>query len=500
MDMGGYLGIGVGLVLAGLAAVVWARKQAAPRPEPQPPTHGRRRSDTVDELTGMLARNVFDEQATAAMEAAERAARPGCALYVGLDGFRLVNDRHGHAVGDEVLRQAGAVLRGAAGEGTLMCRVAGAEFAFWLEQPLEQARVTADRMVELFKDPLAAQGQEHPLGISVGIAVFPDHGTRNRIMVSAATAMRAVREAGGHAHMVFRPELAAMQRDQVELTRDLRQAIGSKQLELYYQPKIDSHSREVTAAEALLRWRHPQRGVVSPEVFIPLAERHGLIGAIGDWVLDEALKQAAAWRKFGLRMRVAVNVSGYQMRQDDFANRLERGLRSHGLEANDITCEIAESVAMEDTAVTHRAFERIGKLGVHLSIDDFGTAQSSLTKLRRLPVGELKIDRAFVADLASSEEAQTVVQATVQMAHTLNLRVVAEGVETEMQRDRLLALGCDEMQGFLFAKPMSARAFGLWAMDAPSALSPAFSSSSFKETQPLSAAMMASTQLMSTRP
>jgi EAL domain-containing protein (putative c-di-GMP-specific phosphodiesterase class I) len=239
--------------------------------------------------------------------------------------------------------------------------------------------------------------------------------------------------------------------------------------------------------------------MVSPGVFIPLAEHHGLIASIGDWVLDEALKQAAAWRKFGLNLRVAVNVSGYQMRQDDFAARLERGLRSHDVAADGITCEIAEPAAMEDGVVTQRAFGRLGKLGVHVSIDDFGAGQSRLTKLRRLPVRELKINRALVAELAASEETRTVVQAIIQMAHTLKLRVVAVGVESEAQRDQLMALGCDEMQGYLFAKPMSARALGLWAMDAPAALSPAFDSSQFKPTQTLSVSAMTPTQVMSTR-
>ena len=499
MDISLYLGVGVGLALAALGGLAWSRMLAARR-ERQRSTHGRRRGDTVDALTGLPSRNVFDERASAAMEAAENAARPGCALYAGLDDFRLVNDRHGHPEGDEVLRLVAARLQHTVGERTLMCRVAGDEFAVWLDMPLEQATDMADRIVALFKDPIVVQGHEHQLGISVGVAVFPDHGTRSRIMLSAATAMRAVKAAGGHAQMVYRAELAAAQREQAELVRDLRQAVANKEFEPFYQPKIDSHSRQVTAAEALLRWRHPKRGMVSPGVFIPLAERHGLIAAIGDWVLEEAIKQAAAWRKFGLSLRVAVNVSGYQMRQDDFASRLERGLRSHDVEADGITCEIAEAAAMEDSVVTQRAFGRLGKLGVHVAVDDFGAGQSRLTKLRRLPVRELKIDRALVAELAASEEARTVVQAIIQMAHTLKLRVVAVGVESEAQRDHLMALGCDEMQGYLFAKPMSARALGLWAMDAPAALSPAFHSSQFKPTQPLSVSAMASTQLMSTRP
>ena len=253
---------------------------------------------------------------------------------------------------------------------------------------------------------------------------------------------------------------------------------------LYYQPKLEAATLKITAAEALLRWRHPVLGLVSPGVFIPVAERHGLIGAIGDWVVDEATRQAGVWKERGLRMRVAINVSAYQMRQDDFVDRLERALLRHALHAARFTCEITESVAMEDTAATVRAFERMGRMGLHVSIDDFGTGHSSLASLRRLPAGELKIDRAFVTDLATSEDARSIARAIVQMAHTLGLRVVAEGVETAAQCEQLVAMGCDELQGFLFAKPMPAHMLELWAMDDDGPAPLQFRESLFMETQP----------------
>jgi EAL domain-containing protein (putative c-di-GMP-specific phosphodiesterase class I) len=227
--------------------------------------------------------------------------------------------------------------------------------------------------------------------------------------------------------------------------------------------------------------------MVSPAKFIPIAEKHGLIVMLGTWVMDSALAQAAVWRKAGMRMRVAINVSGYQMRQDDFAQRLERGLKSHGLTPGRFTVEVTESVAMEDTEVTRAAFTRMQQVGLHVSVDDFGTGHSSLASLRRLPASELKIDRAFVCDVEHSAEAQTIVKAIVDMAHTLGLRVVAEGVETEDQRDFLVDAGCDELQGYLFAKPMNARAITLWAMDAPVTLAQSFRPSIFKETMPVMA-------------
>jgi EAL domain-containing protein (putative c-di-GMP-specific phosphodiesterase class I) len=234
---------------------------------------------------------------------------------------------------------------------------------------------------------------------------------------------------------------------------------------------------QITAAEALLRWRHPRRGVVSPALFVPVAERHGLIGAIGNWVIEEACRQAREWNEVGLAVRVCVNLSGYQMRQDDLVVRLGRALQRHHVPPARFTCEITESVAMEDTRVTRQAIAELGALGVRVSIDDFGTGYSSLSSLRKLPAAELKIDRAFVRDLDTSADARSIVGAIVQMAHTLGLQVVAEGVETVAQRDRLVALGCDELQGYLFAKPMSAKALALWAGGqadgAPRALRPA---------------------------
>jgi len=273
-------------------------------------------------------------------------------------------------------------------------------------------------------------------------------------------------------------------REQAELLQDLRHALERGQLELYYQPKIDARSLQVTAAEALLRWKHPRRGMVSPAVFIPLAERHGLIAEIGLWVIEEACRQAAQWRRGGLRMRVAVNISGHQLRHDGLVQRIEAALKRHGIPPGRLTCEITESVAMEDTRQTRAAFERLRRAGLHISIDDFGTGHSSLAVLRRLPAAELKIDRAFVTDLATSAEARSIVKTIVELAGTLHLRVVAEGVETEDQRDQLVALGCDELQGHLFARPMTAASLALWA-DTDSetgAAEPMFRASLFEAT------------------
>ena len=261
---------------------------------------------------------------------------------------------------------------------------------------------------------------------------------------------------------------------------DLRKAIEEGgQLELYYQPKVHATSGKVTAAEALIRWNHPTRGLLSPSVFIPLAERFGLIRSIGQWVIDDACRQARIWNDSGLRMRVAVNLSALQMRQDDIVDQIREALDRHQIDPRLLTCEITESVAMEDTRATQATFLALGSLGVHMSIDDFGTGYSSLAYLRKLPAEELKIDRAFVMDVEVSADARAVVNAVVKLAQALGLKVVAEGVENERQRDILREIGCDELQGFLFARPMRARSLLIWAMDDRQTESESFASSLF---------------------
>ncbi|MFY9510395.1 MAG: EAL domain-containing protein, partial [Rubrivivax sp.] len=242
--------------------------------------------------------------------------------------------------------------------------------------------------------------------------------------------------------------------EQLELLQGLRGAVAAGQLRLHYQPKIDSRSGQVRSVEALLRWQHPARGLVGPVQFIPLAERFGLIVGIGAWVIDEACRQVAQWSAEGRRLRVSINLSAYQLRQPDIVERVGAAIHRHGLAADQLVCEITESAAMEDTQTTQRVLEGLAGLGVKLSIDDFGTGYSSLAKLRRMRAHELKIDREFVADVARDADARAVVDAIVHLGHALGLRVVAEGVETPAQRDALVALGCDELQGYYFARPL----------------------------------------------
>ena len=436
-----------------------------------------------DNLTGLPDSAGFERALLAAAHRADAEGRGLCVMCLGIDGFDLLNATYGRPVGDALLQALAERLALLARPGCPVARLGGAEFLLVVPGSLEDGRAAAAATLTRMSEPLVVANQKVSASCSIGIAAYPQHGACTLLTGYAELAMRASRDAGGGCHATYDRKMSEDQREQAELARDLRGAIERGELTLFYQPKIDARSLQITAAEALLRWQHPRRGLVSPAVFVPIAERHGLIGLIGRWVLEEATRQAAEWSSRGLRMRVAINVSGVQMREDQFTERLSAQLALHRLNPGRFTCEITESVAMEDTQTTKSAFARLAQLGVHVSIDDFGTGHSSLALLRRLRAAELKIDRAFVTDLGRSSDALAVATAIVQLAHSLDMRVVAEGVETEVQRDHLVAIGCDELQGFLFAKPMPARAIELWASNDAEGPVPSFRPSLFSDSR-----------------
>ena len=287
----------------------------------------------------------------------------------------------------------------------------------------------ARRLIEALERPFDILDRQVELSASVGIAVFPDHGRRSELVVHAEAAMHAAKRSGGGSCALFDSNMESGALEQLDLLNDLRHAVDLGQLALHYQPKVDRQRGQIRGVEALLRWHHPQRGMVSPAVFIPIAERFGLIQGIGNWVIDEACRQMQAWADVGVRMRVAINVSAQQLRKDDLVARIEQALERYQVEASQLLCEITESVAMEDIKSTQRAFDGLECIGVYLSIDDFGTGYSSLSYLRQLPAKQLKIDRSFVNDLESSSDARAIVDAVIRLAHALGLLVVAEGVE-----------------------------------------------------------------------
>ena len=412
-----------------------------------------------DRLRHAVARQMRDEERISG-----RVTNHLAVLFIDLDGFKAVNDTLGHAAGDEVLREAARRLgAGARGSDTL-ARLGGDEFVLLMEDvgTLPDCVELARRLVGLLGQPYHAAGQTAMIAASIGIALYPEHGHHDKLVSNADAAMHVAKRAGGNTYALFEPDATGGVAERMNLKHDLRHAVERGEMQLHYQPKIDGRRGQINGVEALLRWNHPVRGMIPPGEFIPIAERHGLIGALGNWVIEEACRQIHAWADEGVRIRVAINVSVHQLCEVDLVARIDAALRKHAIDPSQLLCEITESVAMEDIKATQRAFDGLSRIGVFLSIDDFGTGYSSLSYLRQLPAKQLKIDRSFVKDLETSPDARAIVDAVVRLAHALGLRVVAEGVETAGQRDVLLALGCDELQGYFFARPMPAATLLEW--------------------------------------
>lgn len=476
--------LGVVLPLA-LGAVWWVRRRHAAALAEARQSRGHVGPGADADLfvrCGLISRAEFDDLLESAAGLRGDTADTLSVLVLDIDGFAAVNEAVGHRRGDEVLLEVASRLHRAAPARLAATRLGGDAFVLLFDHDLAGSKRQAELLQEALAEPLAVGEGSLRLTASIGIAQYPLHGARSRLIAYAVSAMRAVKTVGGNDWAVYDPRAAIDLQAQRALVDDLRVAVERKQLELVYQPKIDARSLQVTAAEALLRWHHPTLGMISPTVFVPLAERYGLIGTIGDWVIDEACRQAGRWRKAGLRMRVAINLSAYQMRQDDVVCRLQAALRANDLDPRRFTVEITESLALENTRATQRTFEGLRRAGLHVAIDDFGAGQTSLAYLRQLPVSELKMDIGLVRDVATRADARVIAEAVIRLAHALELRVVAEGVETQAQRDQLVALGVDELQGYLFARPMSARALGLWALDPEGPAHDGFRASLFQPT------------------
>ena len=427
----------------------------------------------LDPLTGLANRLLFEDRLIHAVARFERddeqiggrKQEKLAVLFVDLDGFKPVNDSFGHAAGDIVLKEAAVRLRSAARDSDTVARVGGDEFVLLMEDvaSLADCVTLARRLVEAVGRPFDIANRQVQISGSVGIAVYPDHGRGDKLVTHADTAMYSAKRAGGGTYAVFKAHMDTGALEELTLLNDLRHAVELGQLQLYYQPKVDGRDGRISGVEALLRWNHPALGMIMPGTFIPIAERFGLINSLGDWVIHEACRQMQTWIGEGVRMPVAINLSVHQLRQDDLVARIQHALDRYQVEASQLLCEITESIAMDDIKATQRAFDGLGRIGVYLSIDDFGTGYSSLSYLRTLPAKQLKIDRSFVMDLEVNRDARAVVDAVVRLAHALGLAVVAEGVESAKQRDILVKLGCDELQGFFFAKAMPADALLAWA-------------------------------------
>ncbi|MEX5566279.1 EAL domain-containing protein [Pseudomonas syringae] len=415
-----------------------------------------------DNLTGLPNRALLTERIDRAMKRATETGGCFALMFMDLDGFKPVNDAFGHHTGDLLLRQVALRLRNSLHRRDTLARVGGDEFVLLVElQNPEDALAVARRQVNEVGNPFNIGEHQLQISLSIGICMYPGNGsTQHELLINADAAMYHTKAAGKNGYSFFDASMNSNARNQLQMSQDLHKAIKHRQFCIYYQPKFDAMTGLPVGAEALLRWNHPEQGVLGPDLFISMAEKTGLIIQIGEWVLDEACRQMREWYAQGYsHWRIAVNLSALQFCHSGLVTAVADTLARHQLPANCLTLEITETTAMHDADASLAVLRRLSEMGVDLSIDDFGTGYSSLMYLKRLPANEIKIDRGFVRDLEHDTDDAAIVSAIVAVGQALNLRIVAEGVETAVQQRFLTHLGCHSLQGFLLGYPLPAQQF-----------------------------------------
>ncbi len=380
-------------------------------------------------------------------------------MYMDLDGFKLVNDAWGHHVGDRLLKSVATRMQALLSEEMTLARLGGDEFVLLAPQTnINQTTQLADKLVNSIDTPFQQESQILRVSLSIGIATYPLHGTTAyTLMLNADAAMYSMKKNGRNGWAFYNPNSLPMNQQQPALLQELIQALGRRQFKLYYQPRVSAISGKILGFEALLRWQNPNRGMLMPEDFLPMAEKTGLIVEIGEWVIDEACRQLQLWRERGHHaITMSINISTVQFEQQGLLGIVTDALARHQIPPGLITLEITETVALRNLDKTAQILNQFDKLGIKVSIDDFGTGYSNLIYLRQLPARELKIDRLFVKELQGNEKNTRVVSAIIEVARSMNLEVVAEGIETPEQQALLTALGCTSLQGFLLGSPTPA--------------------------------------------
>jgi len=415
-----------------------------------------------DTLTGLPNRAlVLDRAAQLIARVARQPGLAAGALFIDIDGFKHVNDNLGHAAGDEVLKAVARRLEGAIREQDTVGRLGGDEFVVLVESAADAAMLDrlADRLAETLREPVELEDGLKISAVTASIGVsIGSYATADALLRDADLALYSAKAAGKDRYALYEASMHTGVDGRMELQSDLSAALQDEQFFLLYQPIFDLPSRAVVGAEALIRWRHPLRGVVEPDQFIPLAEDSGLIISIGRWVLGEAARQAAAWAKEGLELGISVNVSAYQLGRKGFADDVRRALQESGMKPSLLTLEVTETTLMRNVPSASRHLEDIKALGVRVAIDDFGTGYASLSHLQRLPVDVLKIDMSFITALNDGGQSRELLQAIMGVGQALSLAVVAEGVEEHSQLSTLEEMGCEMAQGFLMGKPGTAKA------------------------------------------
>ncbi len=415
-----------------------------------------------DTLTNLPNRALAKDRAEQAIAHAKRNESKVALLFIDLDGFKTINDSLGHAFGDMMLKMVANRLKKHIRQTDTLSRQGGDEFLMMLTDvyDVEDVSSVAQKFLSEFEKPFQLDTHSLSSSISIGIALYPDDGKHFEALLQCAdTAMYKAKEAGRNTYCFFTEAMNQEIFEHLHIQNDLKQAIAQQEFVLHYQPQIDLATNTISGVEALLRWNHPANGLVPPMKFIPIAESSGLILEIGAWVINEACRQAKRWHKQGINITMAVNISAVQFKRGNLEQVIEKALESSGFNPQYLELELTESILIHDTENILQSIKRLKSLGVRLSIDDFGTGYSSLSYLKRFAVDKLKIDKSFVQDILKDQEDAIIVGAIIQMAKSLNLKTIAEGVETKEVSEIIKSHGCDEVQGYYFAKPMCAEDF-----------------------------------------
>ncbi|MDE2138756.1 MAG: EAL domain-containing protein, partial [Gammaproteobacteria bacterium] len=416
-----------------------------------------------DALTGLPNRLLLDDRITQTIAQSDRQSHEFALLVIDLDRFKIINDSLGHRAGDELLREVAQRLKTAVRSVDTTARLGGDEFVILLGPPITQseALAVARRVIQLMEPSMRLLGIDVHISPSIGMAFYPRDGrTVDTLLAHADAAMYSAKERGRNNVQCYAEGMSAGTQERVRLESELHAALHGGQFELHYQPKVDTSTGRINSAEALIRWRHPERGLLPPADFIGIADDCGLLDDIGEWVLHEACRQAKAWQDAGLpRLRVAVNLAPSQFRLNNLIDQIRRAIDAAQLDPQLLEVELTESAVMSDAEESILILEAISSMGVLVSVDDFGTGYSSMSYLRRFPIDKLKIDRCFVEEMTRRSEDASIVRAIISLAHSLHLKVIAEGVETSEQLSLLADLGCDQYQGFYFSPALSADKF-----------------------------------------
>ncbi|MFD2271059.1 putative bifunctional diguanylate cyclase/phosphodiesterase [Undibacterium arcticum] len=412
-----------------------------------------------DSLTGLPNRSLLQDRLSQAIGYANRMQRAMAVLVIDLDRFKNINDSLGHESGDLIIIEIGRRLAAQALDGDTLARLGGDEFVLLLSDADEEdVTMLAQRVLELVSQPLMLQGHEFYPSASVGISQYPKDGHDGATLLkNADTAMYRAKAAGRNNFQFYAHEMNARALDRLKLEGKLRRALEREEFVLHYQPQIDIRSGHIVGMEALLRWMPPGKAMLPPDEFISIAEETGLIVPIGEWVLRTACAQNRAWQAAGLPpVRMGVNLSARQFKQHDIAKMVTQVLQDTDYPASFLALEITESIVMENPELAAQTLHKLSDMGIHLSIDDFGTGYSSLSYLKRFPIDSLKIDKSFVHDLTTDTDDAAIAKAVIVLAHSMKLKVIAEGVETIEQLDFLRQQECDQMQGYYFSRPQPA--------------------------------------------